>query len=178
MQVESKEKTSNVTVESPGGVQSDVKVTKTANPMGTQPIGKLIAQFSLPAVVMMVFNSLYNIVDTAFLQVAVPIIGAAVTQVAYPVQTILMGFSMLGGIGGNALAAIELGRGNHEKVEKILGNTAVLLFGIALLVAVFGVAFMDQLLAALGASEELWEPAKSFVTIICVGSSSSRSAWA
>lgn len=169
MQLESNETTSHITVENPEGTTANVKVTKTANPMGTQPIGKLIAQFSLPAVVMMVFNSLYNIVDTAFLQVAVPIIGAAVTQVAYPVQTILMGFSMLGGIGGNALAAIELGRGNHEKVEKILGNTAVLLFGMALLVAVFGVAFMDPLLMALGASDELWEPAKSFVTIICVG---------
>lgn len=148
---------------------SDIPITRTANPMGTDRIGKLIARFSLPAVVMMLFNSLYNIIDTAFLQVAAPIIGAAVTQIAFPLQTILMGFSMLGGIGGNALAAIELGRGNNHKVEKILGNTASLLFGIAVFVAVFAVLFMDPLLAALGASEELWGPSKSFITIICVG---------
>lgn len=150
----------------PGG---DVKVERTPNPMGTQPIGKLIAQFSIPTIVMMVFNSLYNIIDTAFLQIAVPITGAAVTQLAFPVQTILMGFSMLGGIGGNAMAAIELGRGNRAKVGKILGNTAVLLFGIAVVVGICSVLFADPLLTALGASAELWEPAKSFITIICVG---------
>lgn len=148
---------------------SDVTITREPNPMGTERIGKLIAKFSLPAVVMMLFNSLYNIIDTAFLQVALPIIGAAVTQIAFPVQTILMGFSMLGGIGGNALAAIELGRGNSHKVEKILGNTASLLFGISVLVAIFAVFFMDPLLAALGASEELWAPSKTFLTIICMG---------
>ena len=147
----------------------DTRVVREANPMGTQPIGKLIAQFSVPTIVMMVFNSLYNIIDTAFLQVAVPVIGAAVTQIAYPVQTILMGFSMLGGIGGNAMAAIELGRGNDDKVEKILGNTAVLLFGIAVIVGVCSVLFADPLLTALGASQELWEPAKGFITIVCVG---------
>lgn len=145
------------------------RIKREPNPMGTQPIGKLIAQFSIPTIVMMVFNSLYNIIDTAFLQVAVPIIGAAVTQIAFPVQTILMGFSMLGGIGGNAMAAIELGRGNHSKVEKILGNTAVLLFGIAVAVGICSVLFAEPLLTALGASDELWQPAKSFITIICVG---------
>ena len=168
-QQSSEEKTARLAVDGADGSSVDVKVTTAPNPMGTERIGKLILQFSVPGIVMMVFNSLYNIVDTAFLQVAVPIIGAAVTQVAFPVQTILMGFSMLGGIGGNALAAIELGRGNHDKVERILGNTAALLVGIAVLVAVVALLFMDPLLSALGASEELWAPAKSFVTIICVG---------
>lgn len=163
------EDSATVSVTDKQGKAVDVKVTKQANPMGTERIGRLIMKFSIPTVVMMVFNSLYNIVDTAFLQIAVPVTGAAVTQLAYPVQTILMGFSMLGGMGGNALAAIELGRGNKQKVEHILGNTASLLFGIAVLVAILSVIFNNQLLAALGTSEALWDPAKSFVTVICVG---------
>lgn len=160
---------STMSAKNASGEDVDIKVTKQANPMGTERIGKLIMKFSVPTVVMMVFNSLYNIVDTAFLQIAVPVTGAAVTQLAYPVQTILMGFSMLGGMGGNALAAIELGRGNKKKVEHILGNSASLLFGIAVLVAILAVIFNDQLLAALGTSEMLWDPAKSFITIVCVG---------
>ncbi len=163
------EKRQTLSVKDASGEDIEVKVTTKPNPMGTERIGKLILQFSLPTVVMMVFNSLYNIVDTAFLQIAVPVDGAAVTQLAYPVQTILMGFSMLGGMGGNALAAIELGRGHKDKVERILGNTASLLFGIAVLVAVLANVFMDPLLGALGTSEHLWDYTRAFVGIVCTG---------
>lgn len=168
MRVE-QESVENLRVAGKDGEAVDVKVTTAPNPMGTERIGKLILQFSLPAVVMMVFNSLYNIVDTAFLQIAVPVVGAAVTQLAFPVQTILMGFSMLAGIGGNALAAIELGKGNRDKVEHILGNTTTLLVGMSVIVAIFALLFNDPLLAALGTSDELWEPTKIFVSIVCCG---------
>ncbi|MBR2582965.1 MAG: hypothetical protein IKD61_06175 [Oscillospiraceae bacterium] len=114
--------------------------------LGRESVGKLLVEFSLPAIVMMVFNSLYNIIDTVFLQIAVPGIGAAVTQLAFPVMCILMGCSMVAGIGGNALAAIELGRGDKDRVEKIMGNTATLLVIMGVLAAVVGTFLIDPLL--------------------------------
>ncbi len=137
--------------------------------LGTASVVKLLVEFSVPSIIMMVFNSLYNIVDTIFLQIAVPSIGAAVTQLAFPVMCILMGLSMVGGIGGNAMAAIELGKGNRDQVEKILGNTATLLFGMGVLGAIAGTFFIDPLLVLLGAQGELWDPTKTFLQIILVG---------
>ena len=137
--------------------------------LGEERIGKLLLEFSIPAIVSMVFNTLYNVVDTAFLGQAVGEVGVAVTTLALPVMTILMGFSMLAGQGGNALAAIQLGEGRKAQVERTLGNSAVLLFGISLIVALVGLAFIDPLLAMVGATGEMHEPTKTFVQIICVG---------
>ena len=82
--------------------------------MGTERIGKLLLEFSVPAIISMVFNTLYNVVDTAVLGWFVGEVGVAVTTLALPVMTILMGFSMLAGQGGNALAAIQLGEGQGQ----------------------------------------------------------------
>lgn len=137
--------------------------------LGREGIGKLLVEFSVPAIAMMVFNSLYNIIDTVFLQIAVPSVGAAVTQLALPVMSILIGCSTIAGIGGNALAAIELGKGNKELVEKILGNTTTLLAVMGVLAAIVGTVFIDPLLVLLSTTEELWEPTKLFLQIIMVG---------
>ena len=137
--------------------------------LGRERVGKLLVEFSIPAIMMMVFNSLYNIIDTVFLQIAVPSVGAAVTQLAFPVMCILMGCSMVAGIGGNALAAIELGRGNRERVEKILGNTASLLVIMGVAAAIVGTFLIDPLLVLLSASGELWEPTKIFLRIVLIG---------
>ncbi|MDO4501672.1 MAG: MATE family efflux transporter [Coriobacteriia bacterium] len=139
--------------------------------LGNAPIGKLLIEFSIPAIIMMVFNTLYNIVDTIFLGYAVPVVGVAVTTLAFPIMTVLMGFSMLAGQGGSALAAIQMGQGDRNKVEWTLGNTAMLLFGMSLVVALVALVAIDPLLAVIGATKDpsLTEPTRQFVQIICVG---------
>lgn len=137
--------------------------------MGTERIGKLLLEFSIPAIISMVFNSLYNVVDTAFLGHAVGEVGVAVTTLAFPVMTILMGFSMLAGQGGNALAAIQLGEGKRARVERTLGNSFVLLVVIAVLVVIAGTLLIDPVLALVGTTPDLYAPTKAFVQIICFG---------
>ena len=142
---------------------------KNTERLGTERIGKLLLEFSIPAIVSMVFNSLYNVVDTAFLGHAVGSAGVAVTTLVLPVMTILMGFSMLAGQGGNALAAIQLGEGRKDQVEKTLGNAAALLVLFAAASAVVGTVLIDPLLALIAAPADLWDQTKSFVQVICVG---------
>lgn len=142
---------------------------KNADRLGTERIGKLLAEFSIPAIVSMVFNSLYNVVDTAFLGQAVGDAGVAVTTLALPVMTILMGFSMLAGQGGNALAAIQLGEGRKDQVERTLGNSALLLVAAAVLVGLAALVLIDPLLTLVATPANLWEPTKAFVQIICFG---------
>lgn len=132
-------------------------------------IGKLLLEFSIPAIISMIFNSLYNVVDTAFLGHAVGDVGIAVTTLALPVMTILMGFSMLAGQGGNALTAIQLGEGRKDLAEKTLGNSATLLIGIAVIVALSAIVLIDPLLAGIGTPADLYGPTKAFVQIVCFG---------
>lgn len=142
---------------------------KSTDRLGTKPVGKLLAEFSIPAIAAMIFNTLYNIVDAIFLGHAVGEIGIAVTTLAMPVMVILIGFSMWAGQGGNALAAIVLGEGRKDEVERILANTFLLLTGLAIVLGVGGVVFIDGILAVVGAEAHTREPARIFISIICAG---------
>jgi putative MATE family efflux protein len=135
--------------------------------LGVDRIGKLLFEFSVPAIVAMVFSILYNVIDTAILGRFVGDDGVAVTTLVLPVMTILTGFSMLAGQGGSALAAIQLGEGKVDRVEKTLGNTAVLLIIMPAIIIVCAFVFIDPILLIIGTNEELWEPTKAFVQIIC-----------
>ncbi len=139
--------------------------------MGTDPLWKLLLEFSIPAIIMMVFNMLYSVVDTAFLGWALPDgSGVAVVTLAQPVMTILMAFPMLAGQGGSALGAIQLGRGDRPIVERTLGNTTFLLVVMAAVVAVVASMFIDPLLVLLATPADIWDQTRIFVQIVCVGS--------
>ena len=138
--------------------------------LGTERIGKLLLEFSLPAVIMMVVNALYNVIDTAVLGYAVGADGVAVTTLALPIMTLLMGCSMWAGQGGSALGALQLGQGKKEEVERTLGNTAFLLFFISFVIAIAAFVFIDPVLSAIGTTQTLWSKTKIFVQIICIGS--------
>jgi len=137
--------------------------------LGTRSILKLLLEFSIPAIIMMTFNALYNIVDAVFLGQAIGDTGIAVTTLAFPVMILLMGLSALAGQGGNALAAIQLGEDKIEEVERTLGNTVTLLLVIAGIIAVAGILFIDPILALVGTTPDLHDQGKAFIQILMVG---------
>ena len=137
--------------------------------LGTASVLSLLFEFSIPAIIMMTFNALYNIVDSVFLGQAVGETGIAVTTLAFPIMTILMGLSALAGQGGNALAAIQLGEDRVDAVERTVGNTVLLLIIIAAIIALMGIFFIDPLLALVGTTPELWDMTKLFVQIVMIG---------
>ena len=137
--------------------------------LGRERIGKLLFEFAIPAVIGMAFNTLYNIIDTAFLQHSVGDAGAAVATLAFPVMTMLMGLSLLAGQGGNALAAIQMGEGKMNRVEKTLGNTVFLLLVISAFSAVFSIVCIEFILNVLSTPNDLRESTQTFVQIICCG---------
>ena len=140
------------------------------NKLGTAKIGKLLVEFSVPAVAGMVLTSFYNLIDTAFLGQAFPDgSGVAVTTLALPIMLLLIGFTMLPGQGGNALAAILLGEGDHKRVEQCLGNSFILLIIFSGIIALIGYFGIDFILLIIGTREELWEGTKIFVQIQCYG---------
>ena len=133
--------------------------------LGTSSILKLLLEFSIPAIIMMTFNALYNIVDSVFLGQAVGEAGIAVTTLAFPIMILLMGLSALAGQGGNALAAIQLGEDKIGEVERTVGNTVLLLIIISAIIALAGIVFIEPLLMLVGTTPELHDMAKTFVMV-------------
>ena len=71
-----------------------------ANPLGSAPVGSLLAKFAVPAIISMLVNALYNIVDQIFIGQGVGMLGNAATNIAFPVTTTSTAAALLLGIGG------------------------------------------------------------------------------
>lgn len=131
-------------------------------------IGILLLKFSIPAMVGMMVNALYNVVDRIF----VGKIGyLAMTGIGLnlPIMTVLMAFSMLVGIGAAARISIKLGEGRKEEAEHILGNAVVLLIVNMLILSCVLLLTKGKLLYLLGASKDTFHYADDYITIILFG---------
>lgn len=139
--------------------------------MGTGSIPKLVVEFAIPSIIGMMVNGAYNIIDSAFLGQAMGEIGLSTMTVAFPIMTIFTAIAMLIGNGGNALAALKLGEGNRVDAETSLGNTIMLSFVAAVIVAfcVLNPAIMNFLLDISSAPEVTRPYAHSFIMILGCG---------
>lgn len=140
------------------------------NALGEKSVGKLLWDFSLPAVTGMLVNALYNVVDSIFVGNGVGELGLAAVTIAFPIMLILMGFGMLVGIGATAQISISIGQKKKEQAEKILGNAFALALIIALSLAAVVLLFLDPILIALGAEPSILPYAREFTSIIVGGS--------
>ena len=137
--------------------------------MGTAPIGRLLFEFGVPAVMSVVLNALYNIIDSIFLGNAMGEIGLAATTVATPPMTIMLAISVIAGAGGNACAAILLGEKKRDRAEQALGNTFLLIILLAIPVAIVATFFLDPFLILVGATDVTLPYSRSFMQIIAYG---------
>ena len=134
-----------------------------------EKISKLLFKFSLPAIIGMLVNALYNIVDRIFIGRGVDPLALTGIGVAFPFMTILMAFSMLVGIGSTSLISIRLGEDKQEEANHILGHAFILLIVVTVIVTTLALIFCDPLLQLFGASEETFVYAKDYITIILWG---------
>ena len=109
------------------------------NPLGTEKISSLLYKFSLPAIIGMTVNALYNVVDRIFIGNS-PDLGAnglAAITICFPAMIIMMSIGILFGQGGATLFSISLGKGDIEKADKALGNSTSLLIILGLFIIIF-----------------------------------------
>lgn len=139
------------------------------NPMGYEPVGKLLKKFAVPSVIAMLVNSIYNIVDQIFIGQGVGYLGNAATTVALPITTIALAVAMLIGAGGNAFAAIKLGEQKKDVAERTLGTVFFTMIIIGILMAVFGLIFLVPMLNLFGATENNLQYALDYASIILIG---------
>lgn len=116
-------------------------------------IGKLIWQYSLPAIIGTSVNALYNIIDRYFIGNAPDLGDDAMSAIgiALPVMTLITAMGMLIGAGSASRISIFMGQGDKNSAEKILGNALLLQFVLTLPLSLILLASLDRLLILLGA---------------------------
>ncbi|MBS1282159.1 MATE family efflux transporter [Clostridioides difficile] len=139
--------------------------------LGTERISKLLLKYSIPAIIGMLVNSLYNVVDRIFIG-NIPGVGPlAITGlgVTMPIMTIILAFGMLIGIGTTTTISIKLGQGKVEEARKLIGNAMTLSVITGIIIMILGILFANKILTLFGASENTLIYAKSYINIILLG---------
>ncbi len=135
----------------------------------TQPVGKLLWQYALPAVVTQVVASVYNIVDRVFLGQYVGALAIAGLAITLPIMNIIHALGSLVGVGASSRMSIVLGRKDVRWAEKILGNSMLLTFFFGFLFVTGGYLFMDRILELFGASHDTIGYAREYMRIVLPG---------
>ncbi len=138
--------------------------------LGQESIPRLLLHFSAPAIVGMLAQALYNLIDRIFVGQAIGGDGIAGITVAFPFMLIVLAFGMLIGFGATSQISIWLGRQRKDAAERILGNAATLLTLAAIVITVAGLLFLDPILIVFGASETVLPFARDYLRIIVLGS--------
>lgn len=139
------------------------------NPLGYEPIGKLLIAFSVPSVISMLVNSVYNIVDQIFIGQGVGVLGNAATTIAFPVVTIMLAISTLLGSGGCAYASLKMGEGEEKEADRTLNNLLVLSLVAGVVMMVLGLLVLDPMLRLFGAKDTILPYARDYTSIILLG---------
>jgi putative MATE family efflux protein len=140
-----------------------------AKQLGQESITKLLIKFSVPAVVGMLVNSLYNIVDRIFVGRGVDSLAIAGITIGFPIMLITIAFAMLIGMGATSLISIRLGEQKQEEAELIAGNATVLLLIISIVISALGLIFLYPMLKLLGASPQVLPYAAEYMSIVLLG---------
>lgn len=139
------------------------------NPLGTEPVGKLLRKFAIPSIVAMLVGALYNMVDQIFIGHSIGELGNAATNVAFPLTTSCTALALLFGIGAAAAFNLSMGRGEKEKALYYIGNAAVLMFGSGVLLSLITLLFLEPLLIFFGSPDNVFGLAKEYVQITAIG---------
>ncbi|MBS6216004.1 MAG: MATE family efflux transporter [Clostridiales bacterium] len=140
-----------------------------SNPLGYEPLPKLLRSFAVPSVIAMLVGSLYNIVDQIFIGQGVGYLGNAATNVAYPLTTICLAIALLIGIGSASRFSLSLGAGEPEQAARVVGNAIAMMAVLGLLYTLLVEAFLHPLLLAFGATPDVMPYAVAYTRITALG---------
>lgn len=139
--------------------------------MGTEKITKLLVQFSLPAIIGMLVNALYNIVDRIYIGNIENVghIAIAGVGITFPVVIFVFGFSILIGLGAATNSSLNLGRKKKEEAEKFLGVAVSFGFIVSLILMVLVLWKLEWLVNILGGSDKTGIYAAQYLKILAYG---------
>ena len=137
--------------------------------LGTKPVGGLLMQYAIPAIIAMTASSLYNIIDRAFIGQIVGPEAIAGLGITFPFMNLSGAFGAAVGVGASTCISVKLGQRDYKTAENLLGNTVTLNLIIGLLFMVVCLVFLDPILRFFGASDATLPYAHQFMTVILLG---------
>jgi putative MATE family efflux protein len=137
--------------------------------LATGSIGKLLLQYSIPAIIATSAASIYNIIDRVFIGHGVGPMAISGLAVTLPIMNLAAAFGAMVGVGAAALVSIRLGEQNRREANSILGNTLFLNVVLSTVFTVVCFIFLDRILYGMGASRETLPYAKQFIQVILLG---------
>ena len=137
--------------------------------LGTKPVGKLLAQYALPAIIAMTAASLYNIIDRVFIGQVVGPVAISGLAITFPFMNLAAAFGAAVGVGASTTISVKLGQKDYESAENILGNTITLNLIVGLAFGGICLLFLDPILRFFGASDATLPYARDFMQVILAG---------
>lgn len=137
--------------------------------LGKERINKLILAFSIPCVISMLINSVYNIVDQIFIGKGVGTLGNGATNVIFPLVIVFNAFAGLIGNGAAANLSLKLGEKNQKEAAKGVGQAIIFTITISLLLGIVSFVALPKLIMLFGCTENVYNYALDYGRIICIG---------
>ncbi len=137
--------------------------------LGTKPVGKLLVQYALPAMIAMTASSLYNIVDRVFIGQGVGAMAISGLAITFPFMNLTSAFGAGVGVGASTAISVKLGQKDYATAQNILGNTFSLNLIIGIGLSIICLLFLDPILRFFGASDQTIPYAHQYMVIILIG---------
>ena len=137
--------------------------------LGQKPVGQLLWQYALPAIVAMTASSLYNIIDRAMIGQIVGPEAIAGLGITFPFMNLSAAFGAAVGVGSSACISVKLGQQDYKTAENLLGNTVTLNLIVGFLFMAVSLLFLDPILRFFGASDVTLPYAREFMIVILLG---------
>ena len=137
--------------------------------LGTEPIGKLLIQYSVPAIIAMTVTSLYNIIDSIFIGHGVGALAIAGLAITFPLMNLVVAFCTLVGIGGATISSIFLGQKDKVRATEVVHNVLIMCIINAVCFGGLTFLFLDSILLFFGASHDTLPYARDFMQVILLG---------
>lgn len=147
-------------------------MARTSSPieLGERPIGRLLLQYSLPAIIASTVTSLYNIIDSIFIGRGVGAMAITGLAITFPMMNLVIAFTTLIAVGGATISSIFLGQKDEAKATDVLHNVVFLSLLHALIFGGMSLWLLDPILTVFGATEETLPYAHDFMFVILLGS--------
>ena len=149
--------------------QSQEKSRAAALQLGTEPVGKLLVQYALPAIIAMTASSLYNMVDSIFIGQGVGPLAISGLAITFPFMNLSAAFGAAVGVGASTFISVRLGQRDYDTARHIFGNTISLNVIVGVIFSIISLLFLDPILLFFGASEQTIPYARDYMVVILLG---------
>ena len=139
------------------------------NPLGTEPIGKLLCRFAIPSCISLVVNAIYSMVDQIFIGQGVGYLANAATNIILPLMTVQIALGVMLSDGTSAFLSLQLGTGENKKAAKGVANCITLTVIIGILLCLLFELFLEPLCHVFGSTEKVLPYAMEYGRIIVAG---------